>query len=70
MGMDEIARKSIAEILEHKRMHEDACLDCPFIMTRREYFFTKRYIQKMFNMKTHSKLMYLYGVRILRSDKI
>lgn len=73
MGFGEleiIAQKTIGRLLDHSRKHDDMCISCPFIMTRREYFFTKRYLQKTFNMKNSSKLMYLYGVRILRDDRI
>lgn len=66
-----IAKAAIAKIQEHAARHNKACIYlCPIVLTRREYFFTKRYLQKMFNMKNNSKLMCLYGVRILRSDKI
>ena len=65
-----IADRTIARVIEHSAKHADMCMNCPIILTRREYFFTKRHLQKMFNMKNASKLMYLYGVRILRDDRI
>lgn len=73
MGLTEleiIADAVIARIIEHAAKHADICMNCPIILTRREYFFMKRHLQKTFNVKSYSKLMSFYGVTILRLDKI